>query len=84
MPSAPKPITSTPPVPGQPYNAADPGTGATQTQPETVYNAAGGAHAAEPWVKIADGGAIDMSTGAARAGDWPADGSSDGRVWKQT
>lgn len=84
MPTAPKPITSTPAVPSQPYNAAAPGSGQLPTQPETVYDAAGGAHAAEPWVKIADGGAADMSTGAVRSGDWPGDGTSDGRAWKQT
>jgi hypothetical protein len=82
MPSAPKPITSPPSVPGQPWDATAPGSGGSQTQSETVYDATGGAHAGDPWPKVADGGAADSS--GAVSGGWPGDGTSDGRAWKQT
>jgi hypothetical protein len=83
MPDAPSPITSPPRVPGQPYNASAPGAAEDQVAPTTIYNAAGGAGAGEPWVKIQDGGAID-SSGRATAGDWPANGDSTDGGWKQT
>lgn len=84
MPDAPNPITSPPRVPGQPYDATAPGGGDAQTSAETIYNAAGGPGSAEPWVKVRDGGAADMSSGASRPGSWPGDGASDGGKWKQT
>lgn len=84
MAAAPHPITSPPPVPGQPYSATNPGGPEDQTAPETIYDAQGGSGAAEPWPKIQDGGGCDWTTGKARAGDWPGDGTSDGSAWKQT
>jgi hypothetical protein len=83
MPSAPKPITSPPPVPGQPYNASAPaGVPDDQSASQTVYNPAGGAHAADPWPKIQEGGAASMTTGEP-TGRWPGDGSSSSGGWKQ-
>lgn len=84
MPEAPSPITSTPPVPGQPYDASAPGPGQpSQSAAEQVYGTAGGAHAADPWPKVQDGGAASMTTGEA-GGGWPGNGSSTDGGWKQT
>jgi len=84
MPEAPSPITSTPPVPGQPYDASAPGAGQpSQSAMEQVYDAAGGAHAADPWPKVQDGGAASMATGEV-SGGWPSNGSSSEGAWKQT
>jgi hypothetical protein len=82
MPSAPEPVTSAPPVPGQPYDATAPGTDDTAPGPEHTYdgNTIGGKDGG--WVKIRDAGKADMATGALTGG-WPGDGTSDGRAWKQ-
>lgn len=82
MPRVPSPVTSTPEVPGQPYDATAPGTGDAQSDAERVYASAGGKGSPDPWPKIQDGGAADMATGRV-TGDWPSDGTSDGRAWKQ-
>lgn len=84
MPRVPSPVTSPPEVPGQPYDALAPGTLDAQSTPAQVYDAAGGKGSAEAWPKIRQGGSIDMTTGVANPHDWPGDGSSDGRDWKQT
>jgi hypothetical protein len=83
MPDAPNPITSTPSQPWQPWDATESGSGDPQTQAGTVYDAKGGS-GADPWVKIRDGGQIDMSSGASQPGNWPDDGSSSAGPWKQT
>lgn len=84
MPQAPDPITSPPRVPGQPYDAtAAAGVPDDQSASATIYNGAGGPGAADPWPKIQEGGAIDMTTGEP-TGRWPGDGASDGSGWKQT
>ena len=83
MAKAPSPITSPPPVPGQPYDAgsAYPGDDG-QSVSEHVYDAKGGS-GADPWPKINEGGAIDTSTGKIKGG-WPGNGASDGGKWKST
>ena len=83
MADAPHPITSPPRVPGQPYDATRSGAAEDQTAATTIYNAVGGSGAAEPWVKIQDGGAAD-SSGRAAAGAWPGNGDSSDGGWKQT
>lgn len=84
MPQAPDPITSPPRVPGQPYDACAPaGVPDDQNTPETVYNAVGGAHTADPWPKIQEAGAASMTTGEP-TGTWPGDGASSGGAWRQT
>jgi hypothetical protein len=84
MPAVPDPITSPPPVPGQPYDAQASGAAqASQSAPEQVYDADGGSGSSEPWPKIQDGGAADWSSGRT-GGGWPSDGTSDGGKWKQT
>jgi hypothetical protein len=70
-------------VTGQPYKATAPGAAEDQTAPTTIYDAAGGAGTAEPWVKIQDGGACD-SSGRAMADAWPGDGASTSGGWEQT
>lgn len=84
MADAPKPITSPPALPWQPYDATAGGAPEDQTAPETIYDAAGSTGGAEPWVKIQDGGAADWQTGKATAEKWPSDGTSDGSAWQQT
>lgn len=84
MPKVPAPITSPPPVPGQPYDAQVSGPARpSQSVPEQVYDADGGSGSSDPWPKIQDGGAADLSSGRAQGG-WPPDGTSDGSKWKQT
>jgi hypothetical protein len=84
MPAAPDPITSTPPVPGQPYDAQASGPAqSSQSSEEQVYDADGGKGSGDPWPKIQDGGAADFRTGKV-TGTWPTDGTSDGSAWKQT
>jgi len=83
MPNAPKPITSPPPVTGQPYDATAPGAAEDQTAPTTIYDAAPGDTLGGPWRKIQDGGACNAD-GTATAGDWPANGASSDGGWKQT
>jgi len=83
MPDAPRPITSPPAQPFQPYDAqAGDGGGDPQTQSGAIYDAAGSLGG--NWVKIRQGGRADMSTGAANPHEWPSDGASDGSAWKQT
>lgn len=82
MADAPKPVTSPPALPWQPYDAQAPGAPEDQTAPETIYDAAGSAGGPQPWIKIQDGGAADAS-GKATAEEWPGDGTSDGSAWKQ-
>ena len=83
MPKAPDPITSPPPVPGQPYDATDSGPAqASQSAPEQVYDASGGHGSADPWPKIQDGGTADWASGRTQGG-WPSDGASDGGKWRQ-
>jgi hypothetical protein len=82
MPDAPKPITSPPRVPGQPYNASAPGASEDQTAPTTIYDATGGPGAAEPWPKIQEAGACGPH-GEATADSWPSDGTSSSGGWKQ-
>lgn len=84
MPRVPAGVTSTPEVPGQPYDAQAPaGVPDDQSAPTTVYNGAGGPGSADPWPKIQEAGAASMTTGEP-TGVWPGDGASDGRAWKQT
>lgn len=83
MPQAPDPITSPPAKGFQPYDAAESGSGDPQCASGTIYDKAGGS-GPDPWVKVRDGGAIDLSTGATIPGSWPANGTSDGSAWKQT
>lgn len=83
MASAPDPITSPPPVPGQPYDAtaASPSR-PSQSTPTQVYAGDGGPGAGEAWPKIQGAGAADWRTGQV-TGDWPGNGTSDGSAWKQ-
>lgn len=83
MADAPRPITSPPALPWQPYDATAPGAAEDQTAPTTIYDAAGGPGGREPWVKIQDGGACTPE-GMAVAGDWPSNGTSSDGGWKQT
>ncbi len=82
MADAPRPITSPPAQPWQPYSATEPGAAEDQVTATTIYDAAGGPGAGNPWVKIQDGGASN-SSGEASADSWPGDGDSDGSAWKQ-
>jgi hypothetical protein len=79
MPQAPDPITSPPPLPWQPYDAAAPEEEESQVDAETVYdgNGLGGSN---PWKKLADGGAIDAS--GRSLGTWPGNGDSSAGPWK--
>lgn len=84
MPKAPSPITSPPPVPGQPYSASAAGSNdQDQTASEHVYDAAGGPGAAEPWVKVQDGGHANPD-GSVQSGAWPGNGASSDGGWGQT
>ena len=84
MPRVPAGVTSPPEVPGQPYDAcAESGVPNDQSAPTTVYNGVGGSGSSDPWPKIQEGGAINMSTGEP-TGVWPGNGASDGSGWKQT
>jgi hypothetical protein len=83
MADAPKPITSPPAQPWQPYDACAPGAAEDQTAPTTIYDAAGSTSGSEPWVKVQEAGACSME-GETAGGDWPGDGTSDGGAWKQT
>jgi hypothetical protein len=50
MPAAPDPITSPPPVPGQPYDAQESGPArSSQSAEEQVYDADGGKGSGDPW-----------------------------------
>lgn len=80
MAKAPAPVTSPPPVPGQPYDAAAPGTGDAQSGAEHVYDAAGSTAGA--WVKVQEGGAADFRTGQV-TGKWPGNGTSSAGPWRQ-
>ena len=80
MAKAPSPVTSPPPLPFQPYNAAAPEEVPAQTGPLNVYDATSGG--AQPWLKIAEGGACDSS--GRSDGTWPGNGTSDGGAWTQT
>lgn len=83
MPRVPDPVTSPPDQPFQPYDAQQPGAAESQSDPATIYDAAGGGSASDPWVKVQDGGAADWRTGRV-TGEWPSDGTSDASAWKQT
>lgn len=84
MPDAPRPITSPPAQPWQPWDASNDSGGDPQSSPTQIYDAAGSTGGSEPWVKIRPAGAINMSTGVSQPGKWPGDGASDGGTWKQT
>lgn len=81
MPSVPKPVTSPPNTPFQPYDATSPGGSDAQSAPTTIYDAAGGSGAGEPWVKVQDAG--HSGDFKASDGTWPGDGTSDASAWKQ-
>ena len=84
MPKVPSPVTSPPSVPGQPYDATAEGANSErQSAPLSVYDAAGGPGAAEPWIKVQDGGAINPD-GTIQNGKWPGNGTSTDGGWKQT
>lgn len=84
MPRVPSGITSPPEVPGQPYNAqASSGVPNDQSAPTTVYNSVGGPGSSDPWPKIQEGGAINMTTGEP-TGRWPDNGASSDGGWNQT
>lgn len=82
MPDGPAPITGTPMLPYQPYDATAEGTSDTAQGAGSVYD---GNPGSDPtgWAKLKDGGAVDMSTGKITGG-WPDNGTSDGSGWKQT
>jgi hypothetical protein len=83
MAKAPEPITSPPPVPGQPYDATVSGPGRpSQSAPTQVYDADGGSASAEAWPKIQEAGAANWATGHIDGG-WPGNGTSDAAAWKQ-
>ncbi len=82
MADAPSPITSPPSLPWQPYDATQGGAGEDQTAATTIYDAVPG-DSGGPWRKIQDGGAATPEGGAI-AGDWPANGTSDAGMWRQT
>lgn len=84
MASAPDPITSPPPVRGQPYDASVQGPAdASQSEPVQVYDAGGGHASADPWPKVQAGGAADWRTGHV-TNKWPGNGTSSEGPWKQT
>ena len=83
MADAPKPVTSPPAQPWQPYDATAPGASEDQVTAGTIYDSVSGDADGGPWRKIQDGGACD-SSGRATAGDWPGDGASSSGGWKQT
>lgn len=74
MPQVPEPITSPPPLPWQPYDAADPEEQESQVDAETVYDEVSEGPRANPWRKLADGGAADPS--GRSKGYWPPNGQS--------
>jgi hypothetical protein len=81
MPQAPDPITSPPPLPWQPYDAAAPEESESQVDPESVYDAnAEAPYNGNPWKKLADGGAIDSS--GRSVGTWPGNGTSSDGGWR--
>ena len=83
MAKAPAPITSPPPVPGQPYSASASGpANPSQSSPTQVYDADGGSAAGEAWPKIQEAGAADWSSGQI-SGGWPGNGTST-NPWTQT
>lgn len=82
MASAPKPITSPPPLPWQPYDATADGSGGDQTAATTIYDPAGGNDGGGPWVKIKCAGAADGSGASTEA--WPGNGASGNGGWTQT
>jgi hypothetical protein len=82
MPDAPNPVTSTPKLPWQPYDAAAPGAAEDQVTPTTIYDSVGGDQAGGPWRKIQEGGAAGPG-GEATADSWPSNGASADGGWKQ-
>lgn len=81
MPQAPDPITSPPPLPWQPYDAAAPEESESQVDAETIYDEnSEGMSRANPWRKLADGGAADPS--GRSLGTWPGNGSSSDGGWR--
>lgn len=81
MPQAPDPITSPPPLPWQPYDAAAPEESESQVDSESVYDQnAEAPYSGNPWKKLADGGAADAS--GRSLGTWPGNGSSVAGPWK--
>ena len=83
MADAPKPVTSPPALPWQPYDATAPGAAEDQVTPATIYDPVGGDSAGGPWRKIQDAGAAG-SQGEAVADSWPGNGTSTDGGWKQT
>lgn len=84
MPDAPRPITSPPAQPWQPWDTSENSSGDPQVASAQIYDAAGSTGGAEPWVKVRGGGRINMTTGVTTPEGWPGDGASDGGAWKQT
>lgn len=82
MADAPKPITSPPALPWQPYDATAPGAAEDQVVATTIYDAVAGDAAGGPWRKIQDGGAAGPR-GEAVADAWPGNGTSSDGGWKQ-
>lgn len=82
MPSAPKPITSPPALPWQPYDTTAPGAAEDQIAPTTIYDAVGGDAAGGPWRKVQEAGAINVGTGETEGG-WPGNGASGDGGWRQ-
>lgn len=82
MADAPRPITSPPAQPWQPYDATAPGASEDQTKPETIYDAVSGDADGGPWRKIQEAGAAGPG-GEATADSWPGNGSSGDGGWKQ-
>lgn len=81
MPQAPDPITSPPPLPWQPYDAAAPEEEESQLGPLDVYDGNGSApYSGNPWKKLADGGAADAS--GRSQGTWPGNGDSSAGPWR--
>lgn len=82
MADVPDPVTSPPALGFQPYDATAPGSSDAQSNPATVYNAAGGSGSGDPWPKVQEGGAADFRTGRVTDG-WPGNGASSAGPWKQ-
>lgn len=82
MARAPRPITSPPDQPWQPYDAAAAaGVPDDQSAPTTVYNPAGGS-GGDPWPKVQEAGAASWTTGEPD-GTWPGNGTNTD-PWTQT
>lgn len=82
MPDAPRPITSPPALPWQPYDTTAPGAAEDQVAPTTIYDAVPGDSAGGPWRKIQEAGAANFATGEVDGG-WPGNGTSGDGGWRQ-